>query len=156
MEYLKDYDCTISYHPRKANVVADALSKRSSEIVASMLVKEWEMIEEFSHLTISVKPKPVKEYLANLTIQSDVVNQIRSTFQTDTRRSQWIDKNDQVKAPKFSYHDGILRFQGRIYVPKDQDLRQNILREAHQARYIVHPRSIKMYKDLRKFIGSLE
>ena len=40
MEYLKDYDCLISYHPGKSNVVADALSRRSSEIVASMMIKE--------------------------------------------------------------------------------------------------------------------
>ncbi len=26
MELLKDYDCIIDYHPRKANIVADALS----------------------------------------------------------------------------------------------------------------------------------
>ena len=29
MELIKDYDCVIDYHPRKANVVADALSRKS-------------------------------------------------------------------------------------------------------------------------------
>ena len=28
LELIKDYDCTIEYHPRKANVVADALSRK--------------------------------------------------------------------------------------------------------------------------------
>ena len=29
MEFLKDYDCTILYHLEKANMVADALSRKS-------------------------------------------------------------------------------------------------------------------------------
>ena len=28
MEYLEDYDFTLHYHPRKANVVADALNRK--------------------------------------------------------------------------------------------------------------------------------
>lgn len=33
LELIKGYDCTISYHPRKANVLADALNRKSSEVV---------------------------------------------------------------------------------------------------------------------------
>ena len=106
------------------------------------------MIEEFSRLTVSVKPIATKGYLANLTIQPDIVNQIRVALQSDARRNQWIDENDQVKAHEFSYQDGILQFQGRTYVQRDQDLRQVILREAHRVRYTVYPGSTKMYKDL--------
>ena len=36
MELLKDYDCTIDYHPGKANVVADALSKKFTGSLAYM------------------------------------------------------------------------------------------------------------------------
>ena len=91
-------------------MVADALSRKSSEIVASMMIKEWKLIEEFSHLTVSIKPLATKGYLANLTIQPDIVNQIRAALQTDARRNQWIDENNQVKAHEFSYQDGILQF----------------------------------------------
>ena len=36
LELIKDYDCTIEYHPGKANVVADALSKRSESSLPHM------------------------------------------------------------------------------------------------------------------------
>ena len=31
MELIKDYDCVIDYHPRKANVVAGTLSRKSMQ-----------------------------------------------------------------------------------------------------------------------------
>ena len=36
MEYLEDYEFTLHYHPGKANVVADALSRKSQEVLASI------------------------------------------------------------------------------------------------------------------------
>ena len=40
IELLTDYDCTINYHPGKANVVADALSRKSSGRVASIILRK--------------------------------------------------------------------------------------------------------------------
>jgi len=45
MEYLKDYDFELLYHPGKANVVADALSRKKMH-VSCMMVKELELIEK--------------------------------------------------------------------------------------------------------------
>ena len=45
MEFLKDYDFTLHYHPGKANVVADALSQKSRGALASIASREWLMLE---------------------------------------------------------------------------------------------------------------
>ena len=45
MEYLEDYDFTLHYHPGKANVVADALSRKSRGVLASVASQEWQMLE---------------------------------------------------------------------------------------------------------------
>ena len=42
MELLKDYDCTIEYHPGKANVVADALSSKIVRTLAEIICYEKE------------------------------------------------------------------------------------------------------------------
>ena len=45
MEFLEDYDFTLHYHPGKANVVADALSRKSRGALASIPSREWRMLE---------------------------------------------------------------------------------------------------------------
>ena len=45
MEFLEDYDFTLHYHPSKANVVADALSRKSWGALASIDSREWRMLE---------------------------------------------------------------------------------------------------------------
>ena len=45
MEFLKDYDFTLHYHPGKANVVADALSRKSWGALASIASREWRMLK---------------------------------------------------------------------------------------------------------------
>ena len=43
--YLEDYDFTLQYHPGKANVVADVLSRKSWGVLANVASQEWQMLE---------------------------------------------------------------------------------------------------------------
>ena len=45
MEYLEDYDFTLSCHPGKEIVAADALSRKSRGVLASVASREWQMLE---------------------------------------------------------------------------------------------------------------
>ena len=57
MEFLKDYDFSLQYHPGKANVVADALSRKNISIL-SLMIKEWELLEKFCDLQLNVELSP--------------------------------------------------------------------------------------------------
>ena len=46
--------------------------------------------------------------------------------------------------------DGVLCFQGKVCMPRDVELRQKILQEAHSSPYAMHPGGSKMYRDLRE------
>ena len=45
MEFLEDYDFTLHYHHGKANVVVDALNRKSRGAFASIASREWRMLE---------------------------------------------------------------------------------------------------------------
>ena len=46
--------------------------------------------------------------------------------------------------------DGSIRFKGRLCVPKNVKLRNELLAHAHRARYTIHPGITKMYQDLKR------
>ena len=45
MEFLEDFDFTLHYHPGKANVMADALNRKSRGLLASVASREWQILE---------------------------------------------------------------------------------------------------------------
>ena len=52
MKFLEDYDFTLHYNPGKANVVADVLSRKSREVLASIASQEWRMLETVGQLRL--------------------------------------------------------------------------------------------------------
>lgn len=46
MEFLKDYDFDLQYDPGNTNSVADALSRKSSTILARLRAAKWSLIEQ--------------------------------------------------------------------------------------------------------------
>jgi hypothetical protein len=47
LDLIKDYDCEINYHPSKSNIVADALSRKSSVELAALGISQPQLIKEF-------------------------------------------------------------------------------------------------------------
>ena len=71
----------------------------------------------------------------------------------DQRLRQWVDENGQLIKDEFEYRDGILRMNGRIYVPNREELRQKILNKAHRSKYTIHPGQPKCIRICGNSIG---
>ena len=84
MDFLKDYDFGLSYHPGKANVVADALSQKSLH-VATMMSLEQRLIEEFRDLNLAIEVRPKSLFVGALQITNEFVDHIYAKLKRMTR-----------------------------------------------------------------------
>ena len=119
LELIKDYDCTINYHPGKANVVADALSRK--ERLKQIIVSE-ELIKELKKLELDVcTPELVKEKVYMMTFQPELFEKIKryheETMNGDkdklTSEENWGRKDDK----------GVIRNLNRIWIPNVSELK---------------------------------
>lgn len=120
MEYLEDYDFTLQYHPGKANVVADALSRKSQGSVSALRSWEWRLHEELQKYNLEVRHSQDVAYLSNLVATLILQDQVISSQKNDKNLMECWNKimfGVQVEDITLG-KDGVLRHKGRLIVPR--------------------------------------
>jgi hypothetical protein len=148
LELIKDYELEIHYHPGKANVVADALSRKSQVNMLAAHPMPYELVKEFDRLSLG--------FLNNT---QGVTIELEPTLEKDITKGQKDDeKINEIrqliidgKGKDFREDaEGVVWFKDRLCVPDIKSIRELILKEAHETAYSIHPGSEKMYQDLKK------
>jgi hypothetical protein len=148
LELIKDYELEIHYHPGKANVVADALNCKASCHCLEMKTSNITLCQEMEKLNLGMIQH---ETFNHLKLESVLLPRIIDAQRNDEGMKHIHEKIKAGKANYFREDDqGVVWFNNRIVVPKNDEIRQQILDEAHLSRYSIHPGSTKMYHDLKQ------
>jgi hypothetical protein len=119
-------------------VVTDALSHRShvSQLVVDSM--PFELCEEFDKLNLRIV---ANTEATEMEVGSNLLQKIWKC-QVEDEKIQEIKRNiKEEKSPGFLKHEeGMLWYKGRICVPNIKELKDMILREAHESAYSIHPR----------------
>nr|CAD39902.2 OSJNBa0065B15.6 [Oryza sativa Japonica Group] len=128
-----DYDMGIHYHPGKANVVADALSRKGYCNATEGRQLPLELCKEFERLNLGIVSRVREAQINDPDIQE---------IKKNMRRGKAIGCLEDEQ--------GTVWLGERICVPDNKDLKDAILKEAHDTLYSIHPGSTKMYQDLKE------
>ena len=91
MELIKDYDCVIDYHPGKANVVADALSRKSLQTLRALN----------AHLSLTDDGTVVAEFIA----RPNMLNRVLEAQRRDEKISAIVSQIGNGKEMEFTVNE---------------------------------------------------
>ncbi|XP_070054402.1 uncharacterized protein [Nicotiana tomentosiformis] len=147
LEVLKDYDITILYHPNKANVVADTMSRKAESMGSLAFISSEERplaldIQSLANRLVRLDILEPSRFLSCVVAQFSLLERIKARQYNDPHLLVFRETVLQGGAKEVTIEeDGVLRLQGRLFVPNVDGFRDKILEEAHSSRY---QSSIKM------------
>ena len=118
VELIKDYECTIEYHPRKVNMVADALSRKSMGSISHLKAVYLPRLVELRSLGVRLELTNPGALLATFHVRPVLIDMIRELQTQDSTMIKLKREAESRQLKGFSvWADGTLMMGHRLCVP---------------------------------------
>ncbi|GFS41476.1 hypothetical protein Acr_00g0074550 [Actinidia rufa] len=134
----------------KANVVADALSRKSTVNLACLVTSQVPLLDELERAEIEVVAPDTNTMLTTMIAQPTLIEIVKQRQPEDPYLWKVYEEMLVNPKPDFTLQDKALRFQGRLCVPNIPEVKRQVLEEAHNTKFTMHPGGTKMYRDLKE------
>ena len=134
--------------------MADALSRKSLGSLSHISAERRPVVRPFFELInegLQLELSSTGALIAQRRVTPVFLEQVAQKQHEDPELVKIARTVQSGKNEEFRFDSkGILRYGNRLCVPDDVGLKGDIMREAHNARYSVHPGATKMYQDLKR------
>jgi hypothetical protein len=149
LELIKYYDLEVHYHPGKANVVADAISRKVHCNHLELEPVSDPLCGEMIRLNLEVRQGNLYALAAESNLYDRIVTAQRNDDDIQIIKLKLAEGD--LKYTCFQKdHQDVIWFVKRLVVPDDPEIKKVILDEAHMSKFSIHPGSTKMYQDLKQ------
>jgi hypothetical protein len=150
LELIKDYDIEVHYHPGKANVVVDALSRKAHCNCLSMEPYSDTLCEDLRRVNLEIVEQGSLNALSTESNQFDRI--VKAQLQDEgilLIKQKLLEKDPKHDCFRKDEKD-IVWFGQRLVIPDNWELKMEIFDEGHLSKFSIHPGSSKMYQHLKE------
>ena len=145
LELIKNYDILIQYHLDKANIVADALSWKSTANLDYLFMSQRSLFIKLKIEKFEVVVPGTNMVLATIIAQPTLIEVVKQRQPEDPYLWKVYEEMGVNPKPGFTLQNEALEFQGRLCVLDIPEIKRQVLEEAHSTKFTMHPGGTKMY-----------
>ena len=126
------------------------MSQKSIVNLACLVTSQLPLFLELERAEIEVMAPDTNMMLATMIAQPTLIEIIKQRQPEDPYLWKVYEKIQINLKPNFTLQNGALKFEDRLCIPNILEIKKQVVEEANNTKFTMHPGGTKMYRDLKE------